>query len=64
MQAFGTGKRLSPPQEWIKRPLEKGTKPVMTILEEKGVWDVTEAVWIDRLAHEGVHLLNIAARVR
>lgn len=34
------------------------------MLDDQGTWDITEAVWIDRLTRDGADLLNVASRVR
>jgi hypothetical protein len=51
--------RLSPVQRWLANLLGTGRRPVIEVLVQKGVRDVTEAVWIDRLRREGVNLLNV-----
>jgi hypothetical protein len=63
MQCFITGKKLSPVQIWIKSLTDAGFEPDLVLLEEKGVWDITEAVLIDRFTREGTVLLNVASRV-
>lgn len=57
------GKRLSPVKLWLKNLRDKNLRPEIEILDSKAIWDISEAVWIDRLTNQGVILLNVASRV-
>ncbi len=57
------GMRLSPVMEWLKELKSKGLKPYIVILDNEAKWDISEAVWIDRLTRDGQKLLNVASRV-
>lgn len=35
--------------------------PIIEVLDEHGIWDISEAVWIDRLRRDGAPLLNVAS---
>lgn len=61
--AIASGRRLSPAQQWINAMWEAGTLPTIEPLDEAGQWDITEAVWIDRLRQRGAPLLNVASVV-
>lgn len=54
---------LSPVQKWIVNLIDSGSLPVIRMLDDRGIWDVTEAVWIDRYTRRGIDLLNVLARV-
>lgn len=56
-------KKLNPCQVWISSLLEAGMAPEIHIIDNTGIWDVTEAVWIDRLLREGHPLKNVAGIV-
>ncbi|MCW5615845.1 MAG: GIY-YIG nuclease family protein [Rhodocyclaceae bacterium] len=52
-----------------RTPVEKwfaslSYRPEIRMLDDQGTWDITEAVWIDRLTRDGADLLNVASRVR
>lgn len=49
----------SPVQKWIRGMLKDGKPIVIEVLDENGIWDVSEAVWIDRLLAKGEPLLNV-----
>ena len=49
----------SPIQAWIRSMLKEGKPVLIQALDENGVWDVSEAVWIDRLLAKGEPLLNV-----
>ena len=53
----------SPVQLWLSGILASGLGPTIDALDANGVWDVSEAVWIDRMRTAGHPLLNIAAVV-
>jgi hypothetical protein len=57
------GKRLTPAQAWIRDVLAVGLHPIIEVIDREGVWDVSEAVWIDRLAQAGHPLKNVLSRV-
>lgn len=51
---------LTAVKKWIdKLP----SPPVIEVIEENGIWDISEAVWIDRFRHQGEPLLNKASVV-
>jgi hypothetical protein len=56
-------RRMSPYQIWLADQLEKNRPPTIEMIDEKGIWDISEAVWIDRLRHQGHQLLNVASVV-
>jgi hypothetical protein len=53
---------LRPVHAWLLELANAGFKPTIEILDDNGLWDIAEAVWIDRLTNEGCQLLNRAAR--
>ena len=55
--------RLSPVGTWISGLMASGRYPVLDIIDPNGIWDVSEAVWIDRLRRRGADLLNVLALV-
>jgi len=55
------GWHLSPVKKWLD---SLPCPPIIEVIEEKGIWDLSEAVWIDRLRHRGEPLLNKAGVVR
>jgi hypothetical protein len=57
------GQSLSPAQMAIHEMLGDGLEPIIQIIDRKGIWDVTEAVWIDRFKREGVPILNVDGTV-
>lgn len=54
------GRHLTPAMRWIE---SLGHEPDMEILDRNGIWDISEAVWIDRLRRAGEPLTNIASVV-
>ena len=58
----GQGRSLSPVEKWIDAMPGKRL-PVIEPLDEEGVWDVSETVWINRLIADGIDLLNVQLRV-
>jgi hypothetical protein len=54
------GQRLSPVQARMANMAEP---PRIQMVDESGIWDVSEAVWIDRFTTQGHKLLNVLARV-
>jgi hypothetical protein len=47
-------------QKWL---LSLANPPLIEVLDENGVWDITEAVWIDRLRRANHPLFNRASVV-
>jgi len=62
-QKIRRGLRLSPAERWLDAELEKNHPPTIHMLDERGQWDISEAVWIDRLRHQGHKLLNVQSVV-
>ncbi len=56
------GEGLSPVQLWIASRLP--AVPIMEVIDAEGIWDISEAVWIDRYSAKGHELLNVLSRVR
>jgi hypothetical protein len=54
------GRRLSPVKSWLDG---LPSRPLIEVIDEAGTWDISEAVWIDRLRHRGEPLLNVASVV-
>jgi hypothetical protein len=63
IKAEDRGIKLSPVQRFILERNTTGDLPLMTVLQRNAVWDIAEAVWIDRLTRDGAKLLNVASRV-
>lgn len=57
------GQRLSPAQQWLYDLESMGIEPHIEIIDMEGIWDISEAVWIDRFLARGEPLLNIASIV-
>lgn len=55
-----TGRKLTPVKRWIDGLT---SPPVIDVIEPQGIWDISEAVWIDRLLQRGEPLLNMASLV-
>lgn len=55
------GKNLSPAQRWLD---SLGFKPEISVLDREGIWDISEAVWIDRCRRDGHPLLNVISVVQ
>lgn len=55
--------RLSPCEKRVRELLEAGNQPIIEVIDSQGQWDISEAVWIDRLCGKGVQLLNVNGRV-
>jgi hypothetical protein len=51
---------LSKAQKWIA---SLPAPPVIELIDAKGIWDISEAVWIDRLRTRGEPLLNVLSVV-
>lgn len=62
-QAREQGKRLTAAQRWIDGLVTAGTPPIIEVIDKNGIWDISEAVWIDRLRQAGADLLNHSALV-
>ena len=62
-KAINAGRRLSPVQKRLKELTAANLKPAAELLELYGRWDITEAVWIDRLRQRGETLLNVLSLV-
>ncbi len=57
------GQRLSPVQQWIYDNDAMGIPVEIEVIDKQGIWDISEAVWIDRLRRDGHPLLNVAGIV-
>lgn len=55
--------RLSPVEAWIANIIGSGRKPIIEVIDREGIWDISEAVWIDRLRSQGNALLNVLSVV-
>lgn len=53
------GQRLSPAQQWLYEIEAIGIVPHIEVIDKRGIWDISEAVWIDRLRARGEPLLNV-----
>jgi hypothetical protein len=62
-QGKAMGKRLSPFHRWLDSASEKGLEVHISCVDRNGVWDVSEAVWIDRMIAAGHPLLNVRSVV-
>jgi hypothetical protein len=60
---IGHGRGLSPVQRWLREQRAAGLNVEIVLVDDKGIWDASEAVWIDRLTRDGIKLLNVARRV-
>ena len=58
-----SGLKLSPVAQWLSELNLRSLAPVIRIIDKNAKWDISEAVWIDRLTREGAQLLNVASRV-
>ena len=63
MKALWRQERKSPCQKWLARLETEGRQPVIEIIDENGIWDISEAVWIDRYRTKGAQLLNVLSVV-
>lgn len=63
IKAVRRGKRTSPAMRWIAALLDQGITPTIEIIDRNGIWDVSEAVWIDRLRRGDADLLNVMSVV-
>lgn len=54
------GLRLTPIKCWLDG---LGVPPVIEVIDHEGIWNISEAVWIDRYRRQGEPLLNIASVV-
>jgi hypothetical protein len=57
------GLRLSPVGAWLLALHAKDLQPKIVVIDNDAKWDISEAVWIDRLRREGAKLLNVASLV-
>ena len=57
------GRKLYPVMVWLKALRDKGLKLQLDLIDDRAIWDVTEAVWIDRMTRGGIQLLNVGSRV-
>jgi hypothetical protein len=55
---------LSPVQWRLQFLREQGIKAQIDIIDNHAKWDISEAVWIDRLRAQGMKLLNVASVVK
>lgn len=53
----------SPVERWIASLLANGAAPIIEVIDRQGIWDISEAVWIDRLRSAGADLLNVLSVV-
>jgi hypothetical protein len=54
------GRRLSRVQQWLS---SLDSPPIIEVIDPKGIWDISEVVWIDRLRNAGHPLLNVQSLV-
>ena len=57
------GRRLSMAQQWLRNVMAMGRTPIIEVIDPDGVWDTSEAVWIDRLIAAGHPLTNVLSLV-
>jgi hypothetical protein len=62
-KASHQNKKLSPFHKWLNKAINENYKVSISCLDENGIWDISEAVWIDRLIASGHPLLNVASVV-
>jgi hypothetical protein len=55
--------RLSPVETWVANIIGNGGMPIIEVIDKQGMWDISEAVWIDRLRMQGCKLLNVSSLV-
>ena len=55
--------RLSPVELWIAELIGQDLSPQIAAIDHDGIWDISEAVWIDRISRDGGDLLNVMSRV-
>lgn len=53
------GQTLSPAQKWIYMMMSIDAKITIDLIDGNGIWDISEAVWIDRLRAQGHPLRNV-----
>lgn len=58
-----TGRRLTGRFKWLDDLQKRGISPTIDVIDDSGIWDISEAVWIDRLLRDGHPLLNVASVV-
>ena len=54
------GARLTKTKAWLD---SLTSPPIIEVVDENGIWDISEAVWIDRLLRQDEPLLNVASVV-
>lgn len=52
------GWHMSPVMRWLE---SLGCEPQIEVLDRNGIWDISEAVWIDRCRRDGEPLKNVAS---
>lgn len=55
---------LSPVQRWLRNMRNEGRKAIIQIIDANAKWDISEAVWIERLNKDGARLLNVSSIVK
>jgi hypothetical protein len=55
------GQPLTRLMKWIR---SRPAPPIIEVIDDNGIWDVSEAVWIDRLRKQGEPLFNIMSVVK
>lgn len=63
MQRVHRGERMSAVEGWVHSLIEAGKEPHIEVLDRNGVWDLSEAAWIERSIAGGARLLNVASVV-
>jgi GIY-YIG catalytic domain-containing protein len=58
------GHGTSPLQRWLMQCKQEQRRVVMDLIDLDGQWNISEAVWIDRLTRGGHNLLNVLSRVQ
>jgi len=54
------GQKLTRLMEWMA---SLPVAPIIEVIDENGIWDISEAVWIDRLRAAGEPLFNVLSVV-
>jgi hypothetical protein len=49
--------------QWLRNVMAMGRTPIIEVIDPDGVWDTSEAVWIDRLIAAGHPLTNVLSLV-
>jgi hypothetical protein len=58
-----TANTLSPCQQWLLEMRQAMRIVTIEVIDPEGVWDTSEAVWIDRYLFKGADLTNVLSRV-